>query len=143
MDVTERLRRGYHALGFGADGDALAMFDQSVDGDDVRWVVVDLVTSGRPAPSREVVAHDLLGSIPAHWEVVGVETDRWVRRGRSIVVTGHLRVRPRGGWDVVRLPFGHVWRVVGDHVESVRSYLDGIELRRASRSARAPSSSTT
>jgi hypothetical protein len=107
------------------------MFDQSIEGDDVCWVVVDLVGSGRPALSREVVAHDLLGSIPPHWEVVGVETDRWVQRGRSIVVTGHVRARPQGGWDVVRLPFGHTWRVAGDHVESVRSYLDGIEVRRA------------
>jgi hypothetical protein len=30
---------------------------------------------------------------------------------------------------VEALPFAHIWKVAGDKVVSVRSYLDGIELR--------------
>ena len=118
-------------MGLGAEREVLAMFDQSVEGRDVRWVVVEMIGSGRPAATREVVAHDLLGSIPSHWEVVGVQAEHWQRRGNRIVVTGHIRTRPRGGWDVESLPFAHIWRVAGDHVEGVRSYLEAIELRRA------------
>ena len=131
MDVVELLRRGYRALGLGAERDVLAMFDQTVEGGDVRWVVVEMTGSGRPAATREVVAHDLLGSIPSHWEVVGVQVERWQRRGDRIVVIGHIRTRSRGGWDVESLPFAHIWRVAGDRVESVRGYLEAIELRRA------------
>ena len=129
MDIVELLRRGYRSLGFGADADVLRLFDQRIEGDTVRWVVVDYVSGGRETTTREVVAHDLLGSIPSHWEVAGVDTHSWRRQGATIVVTGHIRVRPRGGWEVEALPFAHIWKVAGDKVVSVRSYLDGIELR--------------
>jgi hypothetical protein len=133
VDVGELLTRGYRSFGFGADADVLRMFDQRIEGDTIRWVVVDYISGGRETATREVVAHDLLGSIPPHWEVAGVDTHCWRRRGDSIVVTGHIRVRPRGGWDVESLPFAHIWRVTGDKVVSVRSYLDGIEVRRPKR----------
>lgn len=133
VDIIELLTRGYRSLGFGVDSDVLRLFDQRVEGDTVRWVVVEYVSGGRETATREVVAHDLLGSIPQHWEVAGVDTQSWRRQGDTIVVTGHIRVRPRGGWDVLPLPFAHIWKVAGDKVVSVRSYLDGIEVRRPRR----------
>ena len=63
MDIIELLTRGYRSLGLGADADVLRLFDQRIEGDTVRWVVVDYVSGGRETTTREVVAHDLLGSI--------------------------------------------------------------------------------
>jgi hypothetical protein len=133
VDVVELLSRGYRSLGLGAHADVLRLFDQRIEGDTVRWVVVDYVSGGRETATREVVAHDLLGSIPSHWEVAGIDTQSWRRQGQTIVVTGHIRVRPRGSWDVESLPFAHIWKVTGDQIVSVRSYLDGIEVRRPRR----------
>ena len=133
MDIVELLSRGYRALGLGANADVLRVFDQRIEGDSVRWVVVDYVSGGRETATREVVAHDLLGSIPSHWETIGVDTQAWRREGNTIVVTGHIHVRPKGGWDVESLPFAHIWKIAGDKVVSVRSYLDGIEVRRPRR----------
>jgi hypothetical protein len=133
VDILELLTRGYRSLGLGADANVLRLFDQRIEGDTVRWVVVDCISGGRETATREVVAHDLLGSIPSHWEVAGVDTHSWRRQGQTIVVTGHIRVRPRGGWNVESLPFADIWKVAGDKVVSVRSYLDGIEVRRPRR----------
>ena len=134
MDIVELLTRGYRSLGFGASSDVLRLFDQRIEGDTVRWVVVEHVAERprdghargrRPRPA---------GQHPAqHWEVAGVDTRSWRRHGGTIVVTGHIRVRPRGGWDVLPVPFAHIWKVAGDKVVSVRSYLDGIEVRRPRR----------
>ncbi len=133
MDIVDILARGYRSLGLGANANVLRLFDQRIEGDTVRWVVVDYVSGDRETATREVVAHDLLGSIPSHWEVAGVDTRSWRRQGETIVVTGHIRVRPRGGWDVESLPFAHIWKTTGDKVVSVRSNLDGIEVRRPRR----------
>ena len=123
--------RGYRALGVGADRDVLAMFDQ-LDGDPSSWVVRDYIDSGRVYASREVVALDLFAGIPSHFEIIGVDAERWRCNADAtrIVVYGHYRTRPRGGWDVFVLPFVHVWSVAGGRIERVLSYLDGIELER-------------
>jgi len=131
-EVVEQIRRCYKAIGLGACREVLEVFGQLAPGDDGGWVVRDWADTGREHPSRDVVALDLFGSVPPHFEVVGVEPETWVEDegGRWLVVTGHYRTRPRGGWDVVRLPFAHVWRLGRDGVERVVSYLDGVELRR-------------
>ncbi len=130
MDVLERIRRGYHAIGHGASSDVLAMFHQE-QSDPPEWVID---SSTHLSPTRDVVAMDLfLGAIPSHWEVTGVDLRRWdfsERRGR-LVVTGRFRTRPRGTWDVMRLPFIHVWSVDDqDQVRGVFDYLAGVEVRR-------------
>ena len=51
-------------------------------------------------------------------------------RHARLVVGGHFRVRVRGTWEAVELPFGHVWSFAGGRVESVHSVLEGFELRR-------------
>ena len=79
MDAEESIKRGYRALGLGADGDVLAMFD---------------------------------------------------RRGTRLTVIGRYRVRPRGSWEVLALPFTHVWYFASGPVHKVVSLLDGVELRR-------------
>jgi hypothetical protein len=130
MDVLERIKRGYRAIGHGASRDVLAMFHQE-ETDPPEWVVDDSV---RILPSREVVAMDLFaGSLPSHWEVTGVDLGHWEFQAQQarLVVTGRFRSRPKGTWDVVLLPFIHIWSVdEHDQVRAVLDYLDGIEVKR-------------
>jgi hypothetical protein len=131
MDVLERIRRGYRALGPGAPRDVLAMFHQEQT-DPPEWVVQDVVDSGHVSSSREVVAMDLFGGLPPKWEVTGVDVSMWdfcAPRSR-LVVGGHFRTRPRGSWETMALPFVHVWSVSGEQVDSVMDYFAGIEVRR-------------
>jgi hypothetical protein len=132
MDVSELIKRGYRALGLGADNDVLAMFDQ-LGVNPAQWVVRHLTVIGsRDQPASEVAAMELFGGLPEHYEVVGVEPRSWKfnRRKQRLMVSGRYRVRPRGSWEVLALPFAHVWYLAGGHVEKVVSLLDGIELRR-------------
>jgi hypothetical protein len=129
MDVFERIRRGYRAIGPGAPRDVLAMFHQE-ELDAPEWVVDDSV---RVTPSRDVVAMDLFaGGIPAHWEVIGVDLRMWdfYQRTCRLVVTGKYRTRPRGTWEVIALPFIHIWSLGDDQVQGVFDYFAGIEVRR-------------
>ena len=131
MDVQELIRRGYRGLGLGADDDVLAMFDQR-GGEHAEWVVYQLSAFGRHRPAGEVVALDLFAGVPSHFDVIGVEPRTWAfnRRRTRLTVTGHFRVRPRGTWEVMVLPFTHIWEFAGGRIDSVVSLLDGVELRR-------------
>ena len=131
MDVLERIRRGYGAVGPGAPRDLLAMFHQEQVGPP-EWVVYDTVASGRTYASREVVAMDLFGGLPETWEVIGVDLRMWEvhERFSRLVVGGLFRSRPRGTWEIVPLPFIHIWSYAGERVETVVDYLAGIEVRR-------------
>ncbi len=130
MDVLERIRRGYRAIGPGAPRDVLAMFHQEQP-DPPEWVVDD---SLRVLPAREVVALDLFaGALPSHWEIIGVDLRHWdYYRGKArLVVTGRFRTRPKGTWEVIKLPFIHIWSVgEDDQVRGVFDYLAGIEVKR-------------
>jgi hypothetical protein len=131
MDVEERIKRGYRALGLGSDDDVLAMFDQA-SGESAGWVVCEMGAFGRRYPASDVVALELFGGLPSHFEVIGVEPRIWTmnRRQTILTVAGHYRVRARGSWDVLALPFTHIWDISGGRVERVTSLLDGVELRR-------------
>jgi hypothetical protein len=131
MDVFERIRRGYRAVGPGAPRDVLAMFHQEQD-DPPEWVVRDMADTGRVYESRDVVAMDLFGGLPANWEVTGAELRVWdfSPRHSRLVVSGRFRTRPKGTWEVLPLPFIHIWTVSGEQVEGVFDYLAGIEVRR-------------
>lgn len=131
MDVQELIKRGYRALGLGADDDVLAMFDQ-LGGEPAEWVVYELSGFGRHYPAGDVVAMDLFGGLPSHFDVIGVDPRTWAmnRRRTRLTVSGHFRVRPRGSWEVMVLPFTHVWAFASGRVDSVVSLLDGLELRR-------------
>ena len=130
MDVLERIRRGYRAMGPGAPRDVLAMFHQD-QADPPEWVIDDTL---RILPSAEVVAMDLFaGMLPSQWEVIGVDLRRWdyYRSKARLVVTGLFRTRPKGTWEVVKLPFIHIWSVgEDDQVRGVFDYLAGIEVKR-------------
>jgi hypothetical protein len=132
MDVLERIRRGYQAVGPGAPRDVLAMFHQEQD-DPPEWVVYDVGGGGGVYATREVVAMELFAAaLPSHWEITGVELRIWDyhQRHSRLVVGGRFRTRPRGAWEVVPLPFIHIWSVAGEQVEAVFDYLAGIEVRR-------------
>ena len=60
---------------------------------------------------------------------------RFEERGDRVVVMGHIRCRPRGSWDVMSVPFAHIWTVARGKVVSVLSYLDGIEIERPTQGA--------
>jgi hypothetical protein len=130
MDVLERIKRGYRAIGPGASRDVLAMFHQE-QADPPEWVVDDSI---RVLPAREVVAMDLFaGALPSHWEVTGVDLRMWdYYTGKCrLVVAGRFRTRPLGTWEVVPLPFIHIWSVGdNDQVRSVFDYFAGIEVKR-------------
>jgi hypothetical protein len=131
MDAQELIKRGYRALGLGADDDVLAMFDQLGD-EPVDWVVYELTGLGRPHPAGDVVALELFGGLPPQFELIGVEPRTWAgnRRQTMLTVTGHFRVRLRGTWEVMALPFTHIWKLANGRVDAVVSLLDGVELRR-------------
>jgi hypothetical protein len=129
MDVVERIRRGYRAIGPGAPRDVLAMFHQE-QVDPPEWVIDE---GGHLHAPREVVALDLFaGGLPEQWEVIGVELCVWdVHRQRSrLVVSGRFRARLRGTWEIMPLPFIHVWSFVDDQVRGVFDYFGGVEVRR-------------
>jgi ketosteroid isomerase-like protein len=131
MDVQELIKRGYRALGLGADDDVLALFDQR-DGEPTDWVVYEMGAFGRPHPANDVVAMELFGGLPSHFEVIGVEPRTWTmnRRGTTLTVIGRYRARVRGTWEVLALPFTHIWHFPGGHIDKVVSLLDGVEIRR-------------
>ncbi len=60
---------------------------------------------------------------------------RWEESEERVVVVGHIDCRPRGSWDVVSIPFAHIWTVVHGKVVSVLSYLDAIEIERVAENA--------
>ncbi len=131
MDIFEPIRRGYHALGFGADADVLDMLDQSGPLP-ACWEIHSLDARMRSRPAGEVAALDLFGDLPAQYELVNVEVRTWKpneRRAR-LVVGGRYRVRVRGTTEAFDLPFGHVWSFVNGRVKDVRSLTEGFELRR-------------
>ncbi len=127
MDA-DTLRRGYRAFGVGAGSDLLALFDQDVDGGGAAWDVGG-PRSRLATRAGAVAAYDLFGAEPG-WEVVRAEPDDVAERGDTLVVTGHVFWRPRGGWELVPVPFCHIWTVRGGRPVRVLSYLDGLELRR-------------
>lgn len=129
-DLSQTVRSAYRAIGLGVGAPMRRLFGQGA-GSRPRWSVVDLV-SGERGRARDVVAEDLFGSIPAHWEVTRVEASG-VREGDGcVVVTGHVCCRPRGvrSFDLCRVPFAHVWTLRDGEAVRVLSYLDGIELQR-------------
>jgi hypothetical protein len=132
MDVFERIKKGYRAIGPGASRDVLAMFHQE-ESDAPEWVIEDVGNGGSIHTAREVVALDLFrGGLPSHWEIIGVDVRMWdyYERRSRLVVAGRFRTRPRGTWEVMPLPFIHVWNLWGEEVEGVFDYLAGIEVRR-------------
>ncbi len=78
MDIFERIRRRYHALGFGADADVLDMLDQSGP-EPACWAIHSLDARVRSRPAGEVAALDLFGRFPAQYELVSVQVamPRW------------------------------------------------------------------
>lgn len=131
MDGQERIRRGYHAIGPGASRDVLAMFHQEQD-EPPLWVVHDAAPREPGDPGGEVMALSLFGGVPATFELMGVELSSWElhERRERLVVGGRYRMRPHGSWEVVALPFLHIWSLAGDQVEGVFDYLSGVEVRR-------------
>ncbi len=131
MDQQELIQRGYRAVGLGADDDVLALFDQ-LGAEPAEWEVFEVVAFGRRHPARDVVAMELFGGLPSHFEVIGVEPRTWTtnRRGTTLTVIGRYRARVRGTWEVLALPFTHIWHIPGGRVEKVVSLLDGVEIRR-------------
>ena len=97
MDVEELIKRGYRALDLGADDDVLATFDQ-LGGEPADWVVYEVGAFGRRHPESDVVALELFGGLPSHFESTAVEPRTWTmnRRQTRLTVTGHSRGRLRG-----------------------------------------------
>lgn len=131
LDGAHLLRCAYRGIGLGVGEAMMRLFGQG-SGCDPVWVVVDRV-SGATGRARAIVAEDLFGSIPSHWEVTRVETDRIDAHVSRVVVTGHICCRPRGtrSFDPWHIPFAHVWTLCGDEAVRVFSCLDGVELRRS------------
>ena len=97
MDAEELIKRGYRALGLGADDDVLAMFDQ-LGGEPAQWAVCALGAFGSRHRAGDVVAMELFVGLPSHFEVIGVELRTWSmnRRRTRLTVIGRYRARVRG-----------------------------------------------
>jgi hypothetical protein len=128
MDAVT-LRQGYRSFGLGVAPAMLTMLDQDLEGGGAAWEVGGSRTD-LASPAGEVAAFDLFGGEEPGWEIVRVEPNDFTERRDTIVVTGHVYWRPRGGWEVLPVPFCHVWTLRDGRPLSVRSLLDGIELRR-------------
>ena len=100
MDVFEPIRRGYHAIGLGADEDVRAMLDQ--DGPaPASWEIRRSALRRRRRPAGEVAALTLFGPVPQPYELVRVQVTSWepdARTGR-LVVNGSFRLRLCGTGD--------------------------------------------
>jgi hypothetical protein len=131
VDVFEPIRRGYHAIGLGADADVRAMLDQ--DGPSpARWEIHRFALRRRHGSAGEIAALALFGPVPQPYALASVRVSSWepdARTGR-LVVGGSFRLRRRGTWDGEELPFSHVWSFADDRVQSVTNVLQGFELRR-------------
>ena len=68
--------------------------------------------------------------MPSHWEITGFEIRQFSTRHETILVLGICRCRPKGSWDVVNVPFLHLWRVRDGRLSGVQSSFDAVELRR-------------
>jgi ketosteroid isomerase-like protein len=137
-DTLERIKRGYRALGPGRHPDVECMFDDddsAAEGarHDGGWAVREPYSlSTRMTAAREPV-RSLFASLPANWELVGVDIEGWVLGSTRLVVQGHYRARPdsrEGRRTTDRFPFVHIWSFKGSLVERIVSALDRIELRR-------------
>lgn len=130
-DLVSPIRNGYRAVGLGIGDAMLRLFGQSTARRAVWWVC-DLESGGR-GRARRVAAEDLFGSIPPQWEVTRVDASSFRAWDDCVVVTGHICCRPRGlrSFELCRVPFAHVWTMRDGEAIRVRSFLDGIELRRA------------
>lgn len=137
MDIFEPIRRGYHALGLGADADVLAMLDQ--DGPEPAcWEIHSLdARRVRSRPAGEVAALALFGGLPAQFELVGVQVRSWTANERHarLAVGGSYRVRVRGTAETFDLAFSHVWSFANGRPKEVRNLTEGFELRRLPASA--------
>jgi len=132
MDIFEPIRRGYRALGLGADADVLAMLDQSGP-EPACWEIHSLdARRVRSRPAGEVAALSLFGGIPAQFELAGVQVRTWspYERRARLVVGGSYRVRIRGTAETFDLPFSHIWSFENGRVKDVRNLSEGFELRR-------------
>ena len=131
-DIFEPVRRGYSALGLGADSDVLAMLDQGGP-EPACWEIRSLdVRRVRSRPAGEIAALALFGGLPSQFELASVQVRTWspnVRHAR-LVVGGTYRVRIRGTAETLDLPFSHVWSFANDRVQDVRNLAEGFELRR-------------
>jgi hypothetical protein len=132
MDLFEPIRRGYHALGLGADEDVRAMLDQSGP-EPACWEVHRFGPLQRSRPAGDAAALALFGALPPDFELVGVRLTTWKtdKRRRRLVVGGGFRVRRRRSWDTTELPFTHVWSFANGRVKSVYNVLEVFELRRS------------
>ncbi len=136
--ILEPIRRGYHALGFGADADVLAMLDQG-GSEPAQWEIHSLdIRRSRSRPAGEVAALDLFGALPPQYELVGAKVRSWSpnERHARLVVVGSYRVRLRGTAETFELPFSHVWSFANGRVKDVLNVGEGFELRRLPAAAR-------
>ncbi len=132
MDIFEPIRRGYHALGFGADVAVLDMLDQGGP-EPACWEIHSLdARRVRSRPAGEVAALSLFGGLPAQFELASVQVRSWSpnERHARLVVGGSYRVRVRGTSEAFDLPFSHVWSFANGRVKDVRNLTEGFELRR-------------
>ena len=122
MDIFEPIRRGYHALGLGADEDVRAMLDQSGP-EPACWEIHSLDARVRSRPAGEVAALDLFGRLPAQYELVHVQVRSWSpsERHARLIVGGSYRVQVRDTPEAFDLPFGHVWSFANGRVKDVHS----------------------
>jgi hypothetical protein len=101
-----------------------------VPGREAAWCVTRGVHSRRCQETDDLPRALFSLAVPPHWEITGFEIRQFSPRNETILVLGLCRCRPKGSWDVVSVPFLHLWRVRDGRLTGVQSSFDAVELRR-------------
>jgi ketosteroid isomerase-like protein len=132
-EVTERqlelVREAYRSTRAWELQPVKELLASGVPGREAAWDVVRGVFF-----SRRQRADDLprdLFRLPPHWEITDFEIHQVTSKHDAIFVVGACRCRPKGSWDVVRLPFLHVWHLRDGRAARVENRFNLVEVRRA------------
>jgi hypothetical protein len=102
-----------------------------VPGRESAWCVTRGVLSSSCEETDDLARELVTRSVPAHWEITGVDVHKLTPSHDRIVVVGAITCRPRGSSDSIKLPFLHIWYIRDSRLKRVVSSLDSTEVRRA------------
>jgi hypothetical protein len=118
-------------LGPGFAPEVFALFDTGSGVQRREWCLVAFGRRLRCLRASELESDDLF-ALPPTWEITRVVPRHLTRRRHGrVAVTGLLFCRPRGSWEMMQLPFLHVWTLSRGRASRFENFLDGIDLRLA------------
>jgi ketosteroid isomerase-like protein len=120
MSNVDIIRGAYDAFGRGDIEAVLAVLDESIE-----WYAPDELPDGGTYRGPRGVAQ-FFGSLPAHYEELRVEPDRFLDAGDQVIVEGHHRGTINGA--AFEVGFAHVWTAQNGKATRFREYNDSGKL---------------